>query len=114
VRIDVEVVLGQYALTIHDCHIFCPNGNEVLNPDVGKFLFEKNQGFLAQLLVNAGLRIGGESRVQACACDEDILRLSNCDGPRLVTPTELIASYTFACRVARENTHDGLERSWWR
>lgn len=113
-RVHVEVILGQDALAIHDGHVLGADGDEVLNAHVGKVFLEQEKGLLARLLVDAGLRVGREPGIKAGASDEDVLRLSDHDGPRLVTSAKLVAGGTLVARIAREDANGGGKRSGWR
>lgn len=110
-NLDVEVVGGGDALTVHNCHVLGADGNEVGDADVSAVAIEQHKRLLALLRVDAGLTVRREPRVEASGGDEDVLRTRHNGGPGLIAAVERVVGSTVVRRVTDHLTHHVGKRS---
>jgi hypothetical protein len=85
---DPEIIDGPYARAVGDQNIFCPNTNDILQPDIIVVIAKTPQRLLARMAVDAVLSICTEPGVGTGAADMDILTLCDDDCPGLVAAAE--------------------------
>ena len=86
---DPEIIDRPYARAVGDQNIFCPNTNDILQPDIVVVISKTPQRLLARMAVDAVLSICTKPGVGARAADMDILTLCDDDCPGLVAAIKI-------------------------